>query len=241
MQKEEASKDAMESEDDIKKMFFKKSSFKASRATEVVEDQETQRESETSDDASKPKKGAKVYAADKIREGVKNDNPHDNYVPRDGNGGRGGDPGRVGRVAGRGGRFGRGDDGNVSNKKHCYGCGNTHDKAKCPAYDNECGFCDMIGHFERCCYKKNQARAKAREEMAQQQESSQRKENTMEMVEQEEKEDEESLTRLGQLRSRSIMLILSRVISMPMSMSRDMTGWLKNLTVWRDAISGTII
>ena len=101
MQGEEAYKDAIESEDDIMKMFCKKSSFKASRAMEVVEDQEAQRESETSDDASKPKKGAKVYAANKIREGVMNDNPHDNYVPRDGNGRRGGGPGRVGRFAGR--------------------------------------------------------------------------------------------------------------------------------------------
>ena len=168
--------------------------IKASRAIEVVEDQESHLKSEASDDAGKPKKGAKVYAAGKAQEGDKNENPRD-YVPRDANGGRGGGFGRGGRFSGRGGRGGRfgrgGNDGNVSNKKHCDGCGNAHGKDECPAFDNECGFCDFIGHFERCCNKKHQARAKAREE-TRQQESSQRKKKTMGMEEEEEEgEDEE--------------------------------------------------
>ena len=181
----------------------------ASRAIQVVEDQKAQLKpaAESSDDSGKSKKGAKVNAASKAQEGENSEYHREN--PRDGHGGRGdghgsrGGGGR-GRFSGRGdqsgrsrGRFGgRGNDGHGSVNHHCDGCGSAHGKNDCPAYGNECGFCAVIGHFERCCFLKSQAREKARDETVNQQNSSYRKKKQVHADEEgEEEEDDERLSR----------------------------------------------
>ena len=95
------------------------------------------------------------------------------------------------------GRFvGRGNDGHGSVNHHCDGCGSAHGKNDCPAYGNECGFCAVIGHFERCCFLKSQAREKARDETVNQQNSSYRKKKQVHADEEgEEEEDDERLSR----------------------------------------------
>jgi len=45
---------------------------------------------------------------------------------------------------------------NSSKSFKCYRCGDTnfHEKEACPGYKIRCRYCNIIGHFERCCSKK---------------------------------------------------------------------------------------
>jgi len=177
-------KDTEKSEDKSEFMFSKTNSFNqdwnwetihdkvigAARAIQVVEENEKQ--SVESDDKvfKKTMKTVNVANARSKR------NQEGGEYSRDGYNGRG-----SGYVS----REGKG-------KTECKGCGNAHDNKddECPAIDNECGFCEMIGHFERCCAKKRQAREQARKETAQEQRNSHHKKHNIE-DEEEEEEDEE--------------------------------------------------